>query len=166
MNFRCNIVIIRGIGVLVYQALLHHPVNPDRILQIDRGREPLQRSGIAPRDTGQKALSQHGKQGVQNDLQEVQHQVDGRHGKEISGEKGRKGGRCKVKEALSQHHQYRHQQSLEGKCPRDQGNQHAQPAGHTVGNEHHGHAGQETGGQKAFPPDGHGVHHAHAAGAV
>ena len=134
--------------------------------QVHRGAEELGHSRIGRIEAEEKSLGEGGHQKVHQYRQEMQQEVKGRQGEDVAGDKGHERGAGKVEKALSHHSQDGDAQAHRVKGVGVQAHQDAQCAGNGVGNEHHGHAGEEVGEKDPPPLDGQRMHEAHAAGVI
>ena len=159
-------VIARAGQLSPLEHLFIGAAHPQVVFQVHRGAQPLHHAGIAAAEAENEALGEGAHQPVQHDRQEVQQEVHRRQGEDIAGDEGRRRGGGEVEKAQSQHRQDGDAQALGVKAAAHHAHHHAQPAHDDVGDEHHGHAGEEVGEKQPLPPDGQGVQQSHAAAVI
>ena len=96
----------------------------------------------------------------------MEDEIEGGEGEGVAGDEHHRRGGGEEEKALPRHGQDGHRQAHGLQAAHDGGNQDGQTPGDGVGQQHHGHTGEEVRDENALPGDGQGVVHAHAPGIV
>ena len=136
------------------------------LAEIDHRAKELHAAGVLGREAEEEAPGKEVHDPIPQGGQEVQKEIESGENKDVARQKGAEGGDAEEGQALPDDAQDGDEGPPGIKAAAAGEEDRGEAPGHGVGDQHHGKAGEEVRQEEALPPDGQGVHEAHAPGVV